>query len=556
MFISNEFRFQTNVSVDTYKSKSEATACLSKLGANAIGKNKMAFREMFVNVDEFLDLATSGHAFCNLFEYDPNKEYWFEASNGKRFKQLPVYLKGENKGAMKLCFKSDKYFKGGQIVFVDIDNTRFQDVREYLGKLTYPPTCVYMSFSDKIEKGGRVSRRFRLVYIFDIILDRAQFLLISKVISDQIVMDLAEPMDDDCGTRMSQYMNGVYGNNEKYTSYYIYSTFDFPNELPQICSDLATDEASQQQKIVFDEQLLFDMQNQSYEEFMHYHSWQFEYKYRIEKPNWIGGLYQLTDESYLQLRWYMEKQVDGQHRRRKLFRNACLRHLMFPDMDPNTALFNLYVDFVRFFDNSDSVIQLDTLKRRVKKAFSMSYEQLVAFCDPDIQYWKEHRPLFIVAKGIRTSRGLINSIKKMITRKMLDEKYDRTLSVRENFEKGFCGVSEATLYRYCKESNIQTQPGKKGEEQRRLEKRCEKLEKIALFKRWYNPLISYRENQVEMGKKGLNLSLGSIKNWYEKYIEKHISPTTFSDFPPITYELPEFAAKSSNYLWNWRSDVS
>ena len=118
MFISNEFRFQTNVSVDTYKSKSEATACLSKLGANAIGKNKMAFREMFVNVDEFLDLATSGHAFCNLFEYDPNKEYWFEASNGKRFKQLPVYLKGENKGAMKLCFKSDKYFKGGQIVFV------------------------------------------------------------------------------------------------------------------------------------------------------------------------------------------------------------------------------------------------------------------------------------------------------------------------------------------------------------------------------------------------------------------------------------------------------
>ena len=245
MFISNEFRFQTNVSVDTYKSKSEATACLSKLGANAIGKNKMAFREMFVNVDEFLDLATSGHAFCNLFEYDPNKEYWFEASNGKRFKQLPVYLKGENKGAMKLCFKSDKYFKGAQIVFVDIDNTRFQDVGEYLGKLTYPPTCVYMSFSDKIEKGGRVSRRFRLVYIFDIILDRAQFLHISKVISDQIVMDLAEPMDDDCGTRMSQYMNGVYGNNEKYTSYYIYSTFDFPNELPQICSDLATDEASQ-----------------------------------------------------------------------------------------------------------------------------------------------------------------------------------------------------------------------------------------------------------------------------------------------------------------------
>ena len=106
MFESKEFRFRTNVSVGTYESKAEAVACLSREGAKAIGKSKMAFKEALVTTDEFLQLATQGHAFCNLFQFDPQKEYWFEAKSGRRYKQRPLYSRGKNKGAMKLCFKN------------------------------------------------------------------------------------------------------------------------------------------------------------------------------------------------------------------------------------------------------------------------------------------------------------------------------------------------------------------------------------------------------------------------------------------------------------------
>jgi hypothetical protein len=79
-----------------------------------------------------------------------------------------------------------------------------------------------MSFSDKLDKGGLISRRFRLVYVFDKVLNREEFISVSRAITKQIEIDTGETMFDDCGTRLSQYMNGVYGNNEVYRSYCIY----------------------------------------------------------------------------------------------------------------------------------------------------------------------------------------------------------------------------------------------------------------------------------------------------------------------------------------------
>lgn len=108
MHTIDNFTFRTNVSLDYYEKKSDATACLSREGANAIGKNKMAFTEVSITVPQFLELATSGHAFCNLYDYDPNQKYWVEISDGKMTQTYPVYKNGPNKGAMKLSTKSDQ----------------------------------------------------------------------------------------------------------------------------------------------------------------------------------------------------------------------------------------------------------------------------------------------------------------------------------------------------------------------------------------------------------------------------------------------------------------
>lgn len=110
---------------------------------------------MFIPAAWFLEYATSGYAFCNLFEYDPDQRYWIETPDGKKMQAYPVYKNGPNKGAMKLTTKSDQFFKGAQTVFVDVDYTRFTSVEKYIATLSYQPSCVYMSYSDGLERTAR-----------------------------------------------------------------------------------------------------------------------------------------------------------------------------------------------------------------------------------------------------------------------------------------------------------------------------------------------------------------------------------------------------------------
>ena len=74
-----EFKFRTSISREGYQDKDTAKMCLSSLTSKKVGKQKMAFKEQEVTVDEFLDYAVKGHAFCNLFEFDENKKYWINA---------------------------------------------------------------------------------------------------------------------------------------------------------------------------------------------------------------------------------------------------------------------------------------------------------------------------------------------------------------------------------------------------------------------------------------------------------------------------------------------
>ena len=91
MITINNFRFRLNVSIDSYTNKKEATACLRKDDAMKIGKEKMAFVERSLSVSNFLELATSGHTFCNLFNIDSDKRYWVTKSDGKKYLEYAVY---------------------------------------------------------------------------------------------------------------------------------------------------------------------------------------------------------------------------------------------------------------------------------------------------------------------------------------------------------------------------------------------------------------------------------------------------------------------------------
>ena len=557
MYTDKNFVFSVNVSRDNYANKGEASACLSLAGAKAVGKVKMAFSETCLTVDQFLQRALTGHAFCNLFDYDPNKKYWIETSSGKHYQSYPVYRQGVNKGYMKLNFKSDRFFRGSQTVFVDIDYTRFKTIPEYLECLTLKPTFVYMSYSDKLDKDGITSRRFRLVYVLDRKLNKMNMNIVNRYITDCIIRDTGEPMADDCGTRMSQYFNGVSGNDEFYVTYCIYSRYDFPDSLPDVSIQppASPSQQTEQPGVKIDERLLHDMGTMDYRRFMHYYSLKYHYIYRTERADWIDGIYQLTDESYLQLWWHRETITDGNHRRRKLLKSACLRRLMNPSIDPDTLLFNMYVDFNRFIDNTDHIITLDTLMRRTRRAMTMTYDELRDYCQYEINYWRDHRPKFIMHPNAPRSQAFINFVIKRIHYAELDNSYDRTKSVQDN--AAALGISPATLYRYCSERYIETNPGK-GQTyvQKRQAKKQAKADKKATFMLYYDPNLSAAKNHEKMLQYGLDVSVGTIRNWGKEYAMPSIPTSSTSPSPessilnlgPINFTVPSFKGA----WWNSR----
>ena len=560
MRIDSNFVFRVNVSNDSYMTKSEASACLSRAGAEAVGKVKMAFRETSLTVDQFLQQALTGHSFCNLFDYDPNQKYWIETSGGKRYQSYPVYRVGNNKGCMKLNFKSDRFFRSSQTVFVDIDYTRFKTIPEYLDCLTLKPTCAYMSYSDKLEKDGITSRRFRLVYVMDRELNKMNMNIVNRYITDCIIRDTGEPMADECGTRASQYFNGVSGNAEFYVTYNIYSRLDFPDSLPDVIVQPPSPPSQQTAlpTVEFDDHLLHDMGTMDYQTFMHYNSLRYCYFYRAERADWIDGIYQLTDDSYLQLWWPRERITDGNHRRRTLLKSACLRRLIMPGIDANTLLFNMYVDFNRFIDNSDHIITLDTLTRRTRRAMTMTYDELRDYCQYEINYWKDHRPKFIMHPKAPKSQAFINFVTKRIHYAELDLSYDRTKSVQEN--AAALGISPATLYRYCSERYIETNPGK-GQTyvQKRQAKKQDKADKKATFMLYYDPNLSAAKNREKMLQYGLNLSVGTIRNWGKEYAMPSTPTSSTSPSPescilnlgPINVTMPSF---NSSWWNSWEND--
>lgn len=468
----NDFKFQINISVDSYKDKVEAQDCVATRElAHKHGKEKMAFKEQTVTVGEFVQYAISGHSFCNLFNVQPDKLYPVTVK-GQTFYTSAFYKKGKNAGAMKLSFKSDDYYRGQQVIFVDIDLTQFKTIEDYLDTLTYKPTCTYTSFSDNKMKGGVISRRFRMVYVFDNILNDEEARKVSEILYKQIITDTNEPMDDDCGMRGSQYMNGTNGGETDITNI-IYSVSDFITDTTMTCTEpvnvvyqVEEEKPVETKKTEFkiDEQLVTDMWRLPYEEFMHYNSNKYHYYYRTEREDWEYGVYQLTDENYISLYYNLNTVTDGSKRRKKLYERMCLRRVMNPNATPETILFNAYLDREKYFDNSDGVITIECLVKNVKSAFQLSIEDIKDKFSDAISYSQAHKPKFIVNSTIFEKQKTIAQVRKFLTQSEIGNLYDCNLTIEENllyFESNGLKIKKSTLYKFVKENGLETKKNTK-----------------------------------------------------------------------------------------------
>lgn len=488
----DKFTFRTSISREGYTDKKTAKACLSSYTAKEIGKEKMAFKETEVTVNEFLNYAIQGYSFCNLFRFE-NKKYWVKSGDRWSY-TYPTYKRGKNKDYFKLSFKKDEFFYGSQTIFVDIDYTHFQEISDYINCLTYKPTCAYTSYSDKQDKLGIVSRRFRLVYVFDSILNAEDFKNATFFLYNSIVEDTQEPMYDSCGCSYSQYMNGS-NSDETYCTNIIYNLSDLyqPTEIQVV------EEAPVEPKeITFTSELIDDINYEEYEFVVRkWHAKGLRY-FTQSEVEFNDDFYTTTTEDFVRLPYNPKKIEDGNHRRKKLFIRACLRRLM-KDTNPDEMLYNLYIDRYKFFDNSNGEIDTDCLQRKVVNAYKMDIEEIKEM-SKDF-----YKPKFVINPTTENKRQAVAEARTEITNNIIGNMFDTTATIKANQEilrEAGYNISISRLYKFCEEYNITP-----------IKPTTRKKKEIV---EGYNPELSVRENMKVMG-----CTLYQVMKAKDKYNSTH-----------------------------------
>ena len=178
----------------------------------------------------------------------------------------------------------------------------------------------------------------------------------------------------------------------------------------------------------------------------------------------------------------------------------------------------------------------------------MTYDELRDYCQYEINYWKDHRPKFIMHPDAPKSQAFINFVTKRIHYAELDLSYDRTKSVQDNAVA--LGISPATLYRYCSDRYIETNPGK-GQTyvQKRQAKKQDKADKKATFMLYYDPNLSAAKNREKMLKYGLDVTESTIRNWSKEYITEEMTTPPKNEGPAFNFEPIHYNVPSYNNSW-------
>lgn len=264
----------------------------------------------------------------------------------------------------------------------------------------------------------------------------------------------------------------------------------------------------------FDTDMQLDYQYLTYEKFHYNYKHKYRYCFRKEKEEWLmmdNIRYQKCDDDYLELPWIGMKSKesenilkikDGQGRRLKLFFRAWFRRIINPRISPSELLYNLIVDKERFFDNSDGVLTLEFLKKMVTDSFNYTIEGLKTTFKSQYEAAKNMycKRRYLIHWSCR-SLIRADTLGKELNWRLLDEIYDRTLTVAENLqifndsdlEEGIA-FSRNTLYRYCKGRGINT----------REVVDARKAEEYELFKQLHKEGMSLRKEEVYLEANGIS----------------------------------------------------
>lgn len=418
--------------------------------------SKMVFEESTINLPIFAELIRNGYSYTHIYNTSAST---FTTSE-----------------------KTIKNFKETSIISIDVDNAN-KSLYDFVGSLTYIPTIAYTTPSNNNETK---EYRFRLVYVFESpITDCKQFEAIYNVLESQLNKDNDLINKDKCGSNVAQYMNGSYGceminsfdkihninnfnicanqnNNNKNNSLYINlkCTNDTTTKLlkntklsKKFINDLNTLEPFkfiQKYKSVYPiferTEINFNdgyaLLNEDYIQINRKWTWG-----SIETTNGLSKLYTIT-----------QKIKDGQGRRYHIGLAAMIRRKINPNVTLEHLIVNAVYDRLYYYDNSDNVLTNQVLIERcsyvmnLKEITIKSYNKKKFMIDK--KYWSE--------KGINANQAK-NIVRKQLNYESIGSWYNCLKSVKENLiwaNDNKIKVSRRTLYNFCKDNMIDTNPNK------------------------------------------------------------------------------------------------
>ena len=463
MINNSTFKFKIQVSKYNYSNKQEATAALSNKTAKLQNVGRMCFKAEELTIDEFIDKATRGYAFSYIFQYDPNKKYLIQTSKKYGWKTLAYaeYKRGENKGYMKINFKRDEFFKGTQAIFVDIDETNYNSIEEYVATLPIKPTACYSTFSNRANKAGSTSIRFRMVYVFDRVLNKVEFKSIANNLKNLIEISTNEPIYDICWLAQSQYYNGGNNSTDTYVSNTIYNADNWLNgiELWNDEENAPKNKKTNSSKSIVSKKVANDLTHLNFNQFLYKYRYT-EYINNNKSKYNTNNYWNYTDNDYIQLYYNVNPIKDGNKRRKKLFYRGLQRRKINPLASADVILVNYVRDLVNFIDNSDGVITAETIIDSVNRVMRTNTQII-----DGIQMEEKYRPKYVINTNLPTNvkRRLAAKARGEITFEKIGELYDTTKNVKENqkqLQEMGVNISLATLYRFTKANNINTKVNK------------------------------------------------------------------------------------------------
>lgn len=544
MRIDTNFTFQVSLSQETFANKVIAGAMIGKSDdekniaiRKEYGFNRgVSYERVSVTPQALLDALVGGKCACNLF-------------NPKRPRKDGSF------GTSDKCYDN---FAGAFCVFVDIDETQRNDMREFIQALSNKPTFAYTSYSNQQPGKGA---RFRLAYVFNTpivfhtpIEGVFHFRYLAHKVYELIERDTKETISDKCGLSPAQYMNGTnkFADGIIFDEYFSGAVYEYPDfscndndfveYLKRYCdysgspkskykryidsilssyniSSISKNERERESKYntVYDdckknEHLLCDMERLSYDEFMREYRIKYEYIYRVEGEEWTPIIaenryvqYQNIAEGYFSLKYYSTPIKDGQCRRKRLYQRMLLRRVINPDIKADELLFNAYEDLHRFFDNSGkngaNVITIDELQHNVESAMRMSLQDIETEYSDTLTYLRSKAPKsgrIYKFKGVTTLAERNKAI-KAIRWQIISDNYDWTLTPRENYDYlQMIGITVSidTIYRFCKEYEIPTNVSQKYKDSQMIAQ--------------YDDTLSLRANHKKLLALGYKISLGKL----------------------------------------------